>query len=117
MRLNEIDTVNDKELAHNPEWDYDASKITAPVLVFGGDNDWVATKEQFKSIYNDISGDKCMALRKNTEHNQMLYSGDGYVTDWFMYWLKGDKEAAKAFFGDNAEIMNNSYWQDINKSF
>ncbi|MGN0619918.1 MAG: alpha/beta hydrolase family protein [Ruminiclostridium sp.] len=106
-----------KELAHNLEWDYDASKITAPVLIFGGDNDWVATKEQFKSIYDDILGDKCMALRCGTEHGQMLYSGDGYVTAWFMYWLKGDEEAGKAFFGDNAEILNNPCWQDINKSF
>lgn len=106
-----------KELAHNLEWDYDASKITAPVLIFGGDNDWVATKEQFKSIYDDIPSDKCLALRKSTEHNQMLYSGDGYVTAWFMYWLKDDEEAGKAFFGDNAEILNNSCWQDINKSF
>lgn len=101
-----------KELAHNLEWDYDASKISAPVLILGSDNDWVATKEQFQSIYDDIPGEKCMALRKGTEHSTMLYSGDGYVTAWFMYWLQGDEYAGTAFFGENAEIRSNTYWQD-----
>ncbi|MGN0140946.1 MAG: alpha/beta hydrolase family protein [Roseburia sp.] len=106
-----------KELAHNLEWDYDASKITAPVLIMGGDNDWVATKEQFESIYDDIPGEKCMALRTGTEHGQMLYSGDGYVTAWFMYWLQDDEYAGKAFLGDNAEILSNDCWQDTDTHF
>lgn len=106
-----------KELAHNLEWDYDASKITAPVLIMGGDNDWVATKEQFKSIFNDIPGDKCLALRADTEHGQMLYSGDGYVTAWFMYWLQGDEYAGSAFFGENAEILSNANWKDAYAQF
>ena len=46
----------------------------------------------------------------------MLYYGDGYVTAWFMYWLKGDTEAGKAFWGDNAEILSNANWQDVNKN-
>lgn len=106
-----------KELAHNLEWDFDASKITAPILIFGGDNDWVATKEQFQSIYDDIPGEKCMALRKSSEHNHMLYSGDGYVTAWFMYWLQGDEYAGGAFFGENAEITKNANWQDTDTDF
>lgn len=101
-----------KELAHNLEWDFDASKISAPVLILGGDNDWVATKEQFQSIYDDIPGEKCMALRADTEHGPMLYSGDGYVTAWFMYWLQDDEYAGDAFFRETAEIRSNAYWQD-----
>lgn len=105
-----------KELAHDLEWDFDPSKVTAPVLIMGGDNDWVATKEQFKSIYEDIPGEKCMALRAETEHGPMLYSGDGYVTAWFMYWLQGDECAGEAFFGENAEILSNAHWQDVEKN-
>lgn len=101
-----------KELAHNLEWDYDATKITVPILIFGGDNDWVATKDQFQSIYDDIPGEKCMALRKGTEHGPMLYSGDGYVTAWFMYRLQGDEYAGEAFIGEDAEILSNANWQD-----
>lgn len=106
-----------KELAHNLEWDYDASKISAPILIMGGDNDWVATKEEFENIYDDIPGEKCMALRKGTEHGPMLYSGDGYVTAWFMYWLQGDEYAGTAFFGENAEIRSNTYWQHTDTFF
>lgn len=101
-----------KELAHDLEWDYDASKISTPVLIMGGDNDWVATKEQFESIYDDISSEKCMALRTDTEHGPLLYAGDGYVTAWFMYWLQGDEYAGGAFWGEDAEILVNANWQD-----
>ena len=43
----------------------------------------------------------------------MLYYADGYVTAWFMYFLQGDEEAGKAFFGDNPEISANEFYQDI----
>lgn len=106
-----------KELAHNLEWDYDAAKIEMPILLMSGDNDWVVTKEQFESIYNDISAEKCMARRTDTEHGPMLYSGDGYVTAWFMYWLQGDEYAGKAFLGENPEILSNTNWKDVKTSF
>ena len=37
----------------------------------------------------------------------MLCSADGYMTAWFMYYLKGETEAGKAFFGEDAEIHSN----------
>ena len=57
-----------------------------------------------------------MALRAETEHGPMLYSGDGYATAWFMYWLQDDKYAGTAFFGENAEILSNAHWQDVEKN-
>lgn len=42
----------------------------------------------------------------------MLYFADGYVTAWFMYWLQGDESAGEAFFGENAELMKNEWYQD-----
>ena len=101
-----------QELAHNLEWDYDASKIAVPTLILGGDNDWVASKEQFQRIYDAVPSQKCMALRRNTEHGAMLYSSDGYVTAWFMYWLQQDEYAAQAFTGETPEIMVNPLYQD-----
>ena len=53
-----------------------------------GDNAWGTTKEQLESIFNDIPAGKCMARRTGTEQGPMLYSGDGYVTAWFMYWRR-----------------------------
>lgn len=48
----------------------------------------------------------------DTAHSEMLYAANGYVTAWFMWHLQGDEEAAGAFIGENAEIMNNSLYQD-----
>lgn len=36
----------------------------------------------------------------------------GYMTAWFMWQLQGDDEAARAFTGDNAEILNNELYQN-----
>ena len=35
--------------------------------------------------------------RTNTSYGEMLYSADGYVTAWFMYYLQNDIEAGEAF--------------------
>lgn len=104
-----------KELAHNLFWDYDASLIKAPIMLIsgeGGGDDWVVTLEQLKSIYDVISAPKIMVRRKNTPHNEVLYSANGYVVAWFMYYLQNDKEASKAFVGDNPEIMTNEIYLD-----
>lgn len=47
------------------------------------------------------------------DHGDIPHSADGYMTAWFMYWLQGDEEAGKAFFGENAEIKTNENWQDV----
>lgn len=104
-----------KELAHDLFWDYDATLIKTPIILIsgaGGGDDWVVTLEQLKSIYNDISSPKIMFRRKNTVHNEVLYSANGYVVAWFMYYLQNDKEAGKAFIGDNPEILKNELYQD-----
>ena len=53
-----------------------------------------------------------MAVRKGAAHGDMLYSADGYVTAWFMWQLLGDSEAAKAFVGNNPELLSNAMYQD-----
>lgn len=47
------------------------------------------------------------------DHGDIPHSADGYMTAWFMYWLQGDEEAGKAFFGENAEIKTNENWKDV----
>ena len=104
-----------KELAHNLEWDYDATLVDTPILLIagaGGGDDWVITGEQLQAIYSDIDNNKVMLRRKDTPHNETLYAANGYVTAWFMWHLQGDDEAAKAFAGDNTEIYVNSLYQD-----
>lgn len=104
-----------KELAHNLMWDYDAAKIDIPIMLLsgaGGGDDWVVTGEQLSEIYNDIDSEKIMFRRKDTPHNQMLYSANGYVTAWFMWQLRQDENAAKAFIGAKPEIMDNEMYQN-----
>ena len=105
-----------KTLAHNLFWDYDASLVDVPLLLIsgeGGGDDWVVTGEQLVEIYEDIPDNKIAARRRSTPHNEVLYKPDGYITAWFMYYLQGDEEAGKAFFGNDPEIVTNELYQDI----
>lgn len=104
-----------KELAHNLLWDYDACLIDTPIMLVsgeGGGDDWVVTGEQLQDIYDDIFAPKLAARRLDTDHGEMLYSVNGYVTAWFMWLLQGDEYAGGAFTGETPEIMNNSLYQD-----
>lgn len=105
-----------QELAHNLEWDYHASLVHTPIVLIsgeGGGDDWVVTGEQLEHIYRDIADNKIMFRRKDTAHNEVLYSADGYVTAWFMWRLQGDKEAAAVFSGSSPELADNPMYQDV----
>lgn len=105
-----------KELARNLEWDYDASLVDVPILLVsgaGGGDDWVVTGEQLRAIYDDIPSGKVMVRRKDTPHNEVLYSADGYVTAWFLWLLQGDAGAAGAFTDTDAELLGNGLYQDL----
>ena len=71
-------------------------------------------KENYDLLPETIS--KVIARKKNVDHGDSHLQTDGYMTAWFMYWLKNDTEAKKVFFGDNAEILTNKNWQDVNKN-
>ena len=118
-------------LAKNMGWEYDASKITIPYFMtagtgksddsgvediyqkFGG----VCPLEALKDIYNTMSQDvtRIRARATGAEHEDMLKRPDGYMTAWMCWQLRGDTEAAKAFVGDEAEILSNASWQDVDK--
>ena len=104
-----------KELAEAMEWPYNATLINVPVMLIsgeGGGDDWVVTGEGLTAIYDDITANKVMLRRKNTDHGKTQYAEDGYVTAWFMWQLQGDEEAAKAFVGENPELLHNELYQD-----
>lgn len=103
------------------QWSFDDTLIRTPSLILGstGNTDaQIAPLESLQKLYNNIPDDvmKIMARRKNADHGEMLYFGDGYVTAWFMYRLKGDTDAGAAFVGDGAEILSDANWQDIEKN-
>jgi len=98
-------------------WNYDLTKINIPTLMIAGTQGDFETQavipiEKMINMYNKIPSLKVMMRRIGAEHGQMLYSADGYVTAWFMWQLQNDKEASKAFIGDNPEILKNGLYQD-----
>lgn len=116
-------------------WEYDISKINIPVFLTAGTGNWDAGTATGKDQVNDDKNgiaqgicpmwslqenynllpetiDKVIARKKNVDHGDSYLQFDGYMTAWFMWQLQGDEEAAKAFVGENPEIMNNGLYQD-----
>ena len=120
-------------------WEYDISKVNIPAFLAAGTGTWDAGTATSKEQVNDDSKgiaqgicplwslkenyellpettSKVIARKKNVDHGDSHLQTDGYMTAWFMYWLKDDSEAEKVFFGDDAEILTNTNWQDVNKN-
>lgn len=106
-------------LAKNLEYPYDISKVTIPTLLLAGNGDkmetgYVIPFDTMIKMYDRISSTtKVMAIKNDKKHAETLYVNDGYVTAWFMYYLKNDEEAGKAFFGDQPELKSNVLYQDV----
>ena len=83
-----------------------------------GKNSGICPLVELQEKYNNISDSvtKVIARRTDTDHGDMLLYADGYMTACFLYHLQGDEEAGAVFFGDNAEILHNANWQDVQKN-
>lgn len=104
----------EEEMAKLLQMPYDASKTTIPIMLLAGTKNDVISIENLEKMYETIHSDKVMAIKSGQSHGEMLYSADGYVTAWFMWHLQNDTNAAKAFVGSNAEILNNPIYQNQN---
>ena len=104
----------EEEMAELLKIPYDSSKTTIPMFMLAGTDNDVISLEKMKDMYDRMNEFKVMARKSGQGHGQMLYSADGYVTAWFMWHLKGNMEAAKAFVGENPEILNNQLYEDQN---
>ena len=85
-----------------------------PEISFGGVSPLSALVSNYTSISDNVQ--KVRARAVGAEHEQMLMRSDGYMTAWMLYQLTEDKEAATVLAGDNAEILHNSNWQDVEKN-
>lgn len=118
-----------KEGQLGTDWAYDVTKINIPYFFTSGTGDFDAgeaismeeTSGQgisplyaMEDIYSKLTTDyKVMGRLVNIDHGETYQKADGYMTAWFMYWLKNDLQAGNVFFGNNAEILTNSNWQDV----
>ena len=118
-------------LAKNMGWSYDTSKITIPYFMTAGtgksDDAGKDSNKEYGGVaplsslidnYDKISDDvfKIRARSVGTEHEDMLVKTDSYMTAWMLYQLKNDEEASKVFIGEDAELLNNKNWQDVEKN-
>ncbi|MFV0268311.1 MAG: chlorophyllase/cutinase-like alpha/beta fold protein [Draconibacterium sp.] len=101
-----------EDTANALNWTYQPSKISIPIMIVAGTENDVISLEDLQKVYSQIASDKVMSRRSNTNHPEMLYSADGYLTAWFMWQLQGDEEAEKAFRCETPELSNNSLYQD-----
>lgn len=112
-------------IGEDDEYGYDLSKITIPALMLSGTGSADAgtsdNPEGISPLYSleenlasyASPAKAVMARRKDADHSDMLWRSDPYVTAWLRYWLYQDTEAGEAFFGENPELKNNTYWQDF----
>lgn len=115
------------EIGKDVGWNYDTSKIAVPCFMTASTGDTDTGKDDTPGYAPLTSlmdaylsmGDgsmKMYARVKGADHGDMLKKCDGYMTAWMLYQLNGDKEAAKAFEGASAEILDNANWQDVEKN-
>ena len=120
-----------RTLAKNMGWEYDPAKIRIPYFMAagtgksddsGGDPEkgygGVSPLSSQIANYNSISDEvqKVRARAVGAEHEQMLMRSDGYMTAWMLYQLTGNEEAGTVFLGEDAEILANKNWQDVEKN-
>ncbi|MBR1814659.1 MAG: hypothetical protein IJ773_12675 [Lachnospiraceae bacterium] len=118
-------------LAKNMGWEYDTSKVTVPYFMAAGtgksDDSGTDPEKGFGGVsplsalidnYNKVSGSvmKVRGRAVGAEHEQMLMRSDGYMTAWMLFELTGNEEAGTVFIGENAEILHNANWQDVEKN-
>lgn len=88
-------------------------KMSVPTLILAAPENDVIPPDGMKDLADTIPAGTVTALRPGMDHGKMLYSADGYVTAWFMWQLQDDQDAARAFVGENPELLNNTMYQEV----
>lgn len=91
---------------------YDPTQTQTPILILASNKSDVISADGVNELNDAVQADCVTALRTDMDHGKMLYSADGYVTAWFMWYLKGDAEATKVFTGDAPELLSNPLYQE-----
>lgn len=106
-------------LADSLGWDF-LKDVKAPMLMMGGcgavDANMLCKIDDMMKSYDAIGSEqKVLGRIKKIDHGDVIKRGDAYTTAWMRYWLCDDKEAAGCFVGNNAEILSNPDWQDVER--
>lgn len=120
-------------LALSMGWEYDPSDIAVSYFMTastGTSDDMgvadvskefagVSPLQSLEEIYNTLPDHlaKVRGRCANAEHGDMQLRTDGYMTAWMLWQLQDNEEAAKVFVGEDAEILHNSNWVDVEKNY
>jgi pimeloyl-ACP methyl ester carboxylesterase len=91
----------------------DLTQVQQAVLLVGGTSDWLSTPLGLLDYTRELSG-SVVALRRGAGHDAVVSPTGGYVgyvTAWLLYQLQGDRVAAGAFRGPQAELTHNPDWE------
>lgn len=87
---------------------------TGPMLILSGSNDTIIAPDRFHtSLFSGLSVPTFWAILQGATHFEPSMDGGGYrdiTTEWFLYQLRGDADAAAKFEGPNCGYCNNSAW-------
>ena len=97
-------------------YEYEGVDIPTVIVSSLGSNDanYYIPLDRLNEMYDNYSAEEIIVARRNDcSHGGMPNRSSGYATAWFLYKLCGDEKAKTCFYGENSEINNNKYWQDI----
>ncbi len=102
----------------DPEDRYNTGALQVPMFIIGGTDDVLisplsANNQAFNRT--DDSLPAAMGMSKGSGHSEITPDGGaerGYLTAWMMFQLQGDAQAAAAFSGPGAELLNNPRWKN-----
>lgn len=79
-------------------WNADASKIRVPIMILVANDDGLTPLKDYNNLWNALPNNiiKVAGRRTGCAHGDMLVYGDGYVTAWFLWHLKGNNAARNA---------------------
>ena len=120
------------QLAASKGWEYDYTKVAIPYFMtastgkmddsgkgeVGEESAGYTPLASLVEVYDGMSGNvfKVRGRIAGADHSGMLLLPDGYMTAWMLYQLQGDEEAGKVFLGEDAEILQNDHWVDVEKT-
>ncbi len=106
------------KLETDEQYAFRLEEINIPMMIVAGtgkfDAETVTPLSEMQEMYESLPCDK-IAFRRgdDTDHGNILYEANGYVIAWLDYYLKGIEANETAFFGEEAEIKNNTRYQDF----
>ncbi len=106
------------QLGTEEQYAFRLEEIEIPMMIIAGtgpfDSDTVTPLAELQEQYASLRGDKAAFRRADdVDHGNILYEANGYVIAWLDLYLKDQEDNENAFFGDHAEIRNNTRYQDF----